>query len=98
MEKRSTSGWLRFDVDEQMDDLERSITPTVSERAASPETIALVRDEARRQVAEFIRNWLTLEDHWRDDRFRTVTVVFSDEEPLDEQPPTVVLGEAEDGG
>lgn len=97
MEKRSSSGWLRFDVDEQMEELERSITPTVSERAAAPETIALVRDEARRQVAEFIRNWLTIEDHWRDDRFRTVTVIFADEEPLESRRPTIELSVTEEG-
>lgn len=96
MEKRSSSGWLRFDADEQMEELERSITPTVSERAVAPETIALIRDEARRNTAEFIRNWLTIEDHWRDDRFRTVTVIFADEEPVEDQPPTVELDQETD--
>jgi hypothetical protein len=34
-----------------------------------------------------------MEDHWRDDRFRSVTVVFSDEIDRDPatHPPTLVL-------
>jgi hypothetical protein len=95
MEKRSSRGWLRFDVDEQMEELERSITPTLDERAADGDAIALVREPARRRVAEFVRNWLLVEDHWRSDRFRSVTVIFADEDlPEAERPePTVVLME-----
>jgi hypothetical protein len=89
MERLSETGWLRFDAAEQMDELERSITPSVSERAAAPETIALVKDQARRRLAEFVRDWLLAEDQWRSDRFTSVTVVFADEEP----PPTLELEE-----
>jgi hypothetical protein len=93
MEKRSTRGWLRFDVDEQMEELERSITPTLSERAVRRETIELVRETARRRVGEFVQRWLVGEDHWREDRFRSVTVIFADEAVADgELPdPTAVL-------
>jgi hypothetical protein len=95
MEKQSTSGWLRFDAEEQMEELTKSITPTLSKRAAAPETLELVRHRARRRVAEFVRNWLLHEEHWRADRFRSVTVVFADEEPSDvaerESRPTIVL-------
>jgi hypothetical protein len=97
MEKRSSRGWLRFDVDEQMDALERSITPTLEERAASADAIALVREPARMRVAELVQRWLIVEDHWREDRFRSVTVVFSDEAPADAElpDPTVFLMSAE---
>lgn len=99
MEKRASRGWARFDVDEQMEALERSITPTLSERAAAPEAIDLVRERARRRVAEFVRNWLLVEDHWREDRFRSVTVIFADEEVTDAElpDPTVVLMRSERG-
>lgn len=93
LEKRSSSGWLRFDDDEQMVALERSLTERLGRRAADPDSIDLVRETCRREVAEFVRNWLLAEDHWRNDRFRSVTVVFPDEGAGDPSalPPTLVL-------
>jgi len=80
MEKRSESGWLRFDEDEQMEALERSITPTLSRRAADPDHLALVRETCRRRVEDFVRSWLLLEDQWGPGRFTHVEVIFADEE------------------
>jgi len=93
MEKRSTADWLRLDADERMAELERSLTPTLSERAGDPARLDLVREQCRRRVAGLIRSWLEVEDHWRGDRFRAVTVVFADESPGDAavEPPTLVL-------
>jgi hypothetical protein len=79
MEKRSQEGWLRFDGAEQMTSLERSLTPTLSARASSPQNLALVRETCRRRVAEFVRDWLLREGQWRDDRFAAVTVTFEGE-------------------
>ena len=79
MEKHSESGWLRFNEDEQMENLERGVTAVLSERAVDSAHLELVRERCRRRVAEFVRSWLLLEDHWRSDRFRSVTVVFADE-------------------
>lgn len=90
LERRSERGWLRFDLEQQMEALERSITPTLNARAASPENLDLVREPARRRVAGFVRDWLLREDHWRDDRFTAVTVTFADEpEPGAAQVPTL---------
>jgi len=89
MEKRSERGWLRLDVEQQMDELEKSLTPTLSARAAAPETLALVREPARRRVAEFVRDWLLREDHWRDGRFTAITVVFAGETPSAPALPTL---------
>lgn len=91
MEKRSESGWLRFDEDEQMAALERSLTPTLSERASDPDHLELVRERCRLRVAEFVRSWLLLEDQWGPGRFTSVRVVFADEEAADAGvlPPTV---------
>jgi hypothetical protein len=90
MQKRSERGWLRLDLEQQMDELERSLTPTLSARAASAQTLALVREPARRRVAEFVRDWLLREDHWRDDRFTAITVVFADERPSGPPAPTLL--------
>lgn len=93
MEKYSERGWLRFNEDEQMEDLERSITAVLSERARDSRHLEMVRERCRLELAEFVRSWLLSEDHWREDRFRSVTVYFADEtEPeTPTHPPTLVL-------
>jgi hypothetical protein len=94
LRKRSERGWLRFNEDEQMEELERNLTELLTRRAADPDNIDLVRETCRRRVAEFVRNWLLVEDHWRHDRFRAVTVVFADEmadDSVELPPPTVFL-------
>jgi len=99
MEKYSESDWLRFNEDEQMEELERGITATLSERAGDSAHLELVRERCRREVAEFVRSWLLIEDHWRSDRFRSVTVIFADEAvpETSPQPPTLVLSREEIG-
>lgn len=91
LERRSERGWLRGGVEQQMEELERSITPTLSARAVDPTHFALVREPCRRRVAEFVRAWLLHEDQWRDDRFTAVTVAFEDEPQRDltTPPPTL---------
>jgi len=93
MEKYSASGWLRFNEDEQMEELERGITATLSVRAADAAHIEMVRERCRLGVADFVRSWLLLEDHWRADRFRSVRVIFADETEAEPSslPPTLVL-------
>ncbi|MBI5801039.1 MAG: hypothetical protein HZA92_09995 [Verrucomicrobia bacterium] len=82
MQKRSESGWARFDAREQMAELERGLTPRLARHAGDPRRLALVREECRKTVAEFVRDWLLREDHWRKDRFNTIKVLFADEANL----------------
>jgi hypothetical protein len=91
LERRSERAWLRGGVEQQMEQLERSITPTLSQRAVGAEHLALVREPCRRRVAEFVRAWLLREDQWRDDRFTAVTVLFADELPRDPSTPPPTL-------
>ena len=79
MQKSTKNGWGRFNADDQLDDLEKSLTATLVQYADDPARLKLVRDEARRTVAAFVKNWLLKEDQWRDDRFHSVVVVFQDE-------------------
>ncbi|NBR83959.1 MAG: hypothetical protein EBS84_08885 [Proteobacteria bacterium] len=79
MQKRSEAGWARFDAKEQMTELERSLTPRLARQAGDPRRIDLVREKCRQTVAEFVRDWLLREDHWRKDRFTGIKVVFADE-------------------
>jgi hypothetical protein len=97
MERYSERGWLRFNEEEQMEELERGITALMSERAADSRHLEMVRERCRLELAEFVRSWLLHEDHWREDRFRSVTVIFADETPTEAatQPPTLVLDRVE---
>jgi hypothetical protein len=93
LEKKSDAGWGRFNAAEQMAELERSVTPTLSRYAADERHLALVREPCRQTVAEFVKTWLLKEDHWRTDRFHTIKVIFADETAADPQqvPPTIEL-------
>lgn len=91
MQKRADAGWARFDAREQMAELERSLTPRLARTAADPRRLALVREECRKTVAEFVRDWLLREDHWRRDRFTSIKVIFADEpNPKPELAPVVI--------
>jgi len=79
IERLTTSGWLRFDGDEQMQDLERSLTPTLERYAADPRHVAAAREQSRKAVALFVRDWLLRESQWREDRFSVIVVRFADE-------------------
>lgn len=91
MEKKSESGWLRFNREENLAELEKSLTPTLEKRAASPGKIKQVRDASRRSVAEFVRNWLLREDQWRESRLGAIVVVFADEPEASDSTKREVL-------
>jgi hypothetical protein len=95
LERSSDSGWLRFDGDDRLEELERGLTAALSERAADEAHLELVRERCRTAVADFVRSWLLFEDQWRPDGFRAVTVIFADEEELEPSilPPTVEWSE-----
>ncbi|MBN2432808.1 MAG: hypothetical protein JXQ27_15135 [Acidobacteria bacterium] len=96
LQKRAESGWLRFNVAEQMVQLEQSMTGTLNRYAADPRHLQLVREECRKTIARFVRLWLFQEDHWRDDRVRWIVVLFPEErqEPHEVWHPTIWLREA----
>ena len=95
MQKWSERGWARFNEEEQMRELERSITPSISRYAEDGRHRELVREECRKQVAEFVRDWLLRENQWSMDRFSSIRVVFADE--TDRKPeqfaPTIRIQE-----
>jgi len=82
MERRAESGWARFDKNQQLDTLERSMTPTLEQRAGDSAHLQLVREACRQSVAGFVRKWLMREGQWRSDRFTSIVVVFPDEAPV----------------
>jgi hypothetical protein len=93
MEKRSEAGWARFNARQQLDDLERGITPTLAQYAADRRHLGLAREQCRQTVAEFVKTWLLREAQWGSDRFHTIKVVFADENVTNPArvPPTIEL-------
>lgn len=79
LEKNTDEGWLRFNADEQMGALERSITPTLNRYAGDSRHTGFVREKCRQAIQEFVRNWLLQEDHWQNTRFSSIKVYFPDE-------------------
>jgi hypothetical protein len=100
MERRAESGWARFDKNDQLDALEKSMTPTLDQRAGDATHRQLVREACRQSVAGFVRKWLLREGQWRDDRFTAIVVVFPDEAAISsdedllrlQHAPTLKLG------
>jgi hypothetical protein len=79
MEKSTSSGWLRFDADDNLDALEQSITGELEKRANDKLHRDFVREACRQSVAQFVKTWLMKEQSWPDDRFHQIVVVFPDE-------------------
>ncbi|MEO0415084.1 MAG: hypothetical protein AAF226_09050, partial [Verrucomicrobiota bacterium] len=57
MEKKSERGWGRWDAQDDMDALEKSITSELEKRAQSPETLQKVREQSREAVVKFLQGW-----------------------------------------
>lgn len=79
MEKRVNRGWARFNEEEALTAVEKSMTPILVERAGDEGHLALVREHSRESIAEFVKTWLMTEDQWRPDRFTSIVVYFPDE-------------------
>lgn len=86
LQKKSSSGWARFDANEQIEELQMTITPKLNANAARPDQLNQVREEARAAVARFIRAWLVREEQWMEGKLTSVTVIFPDE-PANAKPP-----------
>jgi len=82
LERRAESGWARFDKNEQLDTLERSMTPTLEKRAGDASHLQLAREACRHSVAEFVQKWLMREGQWQRDKFTSIVVLFPDESKI----------------
>ncbi|MEO5670262.1 MAG: hypothetical protein ABIR26_06175 [Ramlibacter sp.] len=89
MEKYTQSGWARFNKDENLALLERSITPELKARANDPAIRRLAIDAGRNTVREFVTVWLLKEQGFKRDADHMVIVLFPGET---EQPRPVSPG------
>jgi hypothetical protein len=79
MERSTSSGWALFDKDANLEELMKSISPALNERASDPKHMGLARDKCRESVGQFVRNFLLKKDYWRADGINAIVVVFPDE-------------------
>jgi hypothetical protein len=87
MKKKTSNGWARFDKLENLDALERSITPELTRRAAR--YFPKAREESRLTIAKFIRAWLQREEQWTEEELNSIIVVFPDETNKPQPEPTL---------
>ena len=79
MEKKTESGWLRFNKEQNLASLEKTLSSTLERRAGSPGRMKQVREPCRKSVAEFVKNWLLKEPPASRDGLTAIIVVFADE-------------------
>lgn len=83
MEKYTRAGWARFNKEENLEALQRSMTPTLAARASGDAYRGLAEEAARKTIAEFITLWLLRETDWKRDPGHKVVVLF----PGEARPP-----------
>lgn len=86
MQMHTENGWARFNKQENLAALTRSITPELEKRAASSSYLQLATEPARQTVREFVTQWLVKEQKWKPDSGFTVKVYFPGEHMSGEQP------------
>jgi hypothetical protein len=79
LREKTENGWARFDKDDQLADLRRSMSAELGERAQDRARMALVREAARRTIGEFVGHWLATEGGWDTGAFSSVNVHFAGE-------------------
>lgn len=79
MEKRSRNGWARFGANEQLETLEKGLMPTLVQYAEDDATMVLVRDQARKSLEQFVRQWLLQQFPGLNEDIKIVEVTFKGE-------------------
>lgn len=74
MEKYTANGWARFNKQENLEKLERSLSPQLEARAHEYKNLAT--HAARKTISDFVTTWLLKEQKWKQDSGHRVEVVF----------------------
>lgn len=85
LEKMSSGTWSLFTGNSELDQLQKSITQSLAQKAATPLFIQLQREAARKTVTEFVTKWILERRGGKPGAGYTVRVFFADE-------PIEVLG------
>jgi hypothetical protein len=76
---KTERGWARFNKDENLELLGKSISEKLRQKAKRPEYLNLVREPARKTIEEFIATWLLKENIWGSSEWHVIKIVFPDE-------------------
>ncbi len=87
MEKFTRGGWARFNAQDNLDALEKDLTPGLVKIADN--SIPLVRESCRTSVRDFVKGWLERQGQWRRDGFTSIEVRFADESEPGTSPGVV---------
>lgn len=89
LEKLTSGAWSLFTGNSELDQLQRSITQSLAQKAATPLFIQLQREAARKTVTEFVSKWILERRSGKPAAGYTVQVFFADEpiEALGSAPP-----------
>ncbi len=79
VEKYTESGWARFDKNENLKELEKTMTGQLQTRALSPQYDQIVKDAARVTVKSFVSTWLLGTRQWGSELEYRVVVLFPGE-------------------
>lgn len=74
MEKRSESGWLRFNAKENLDNLESSVTQILGTMALTPAKLVLVNEASKKAIENFVQQWILSREEWKDYRSQKINV------------------------
>jgi hypothetical protein len=88
LEKKSDGTWLRFDAAQQLDELEKSVTPALATRAQGH--VNTVRENARSDIAEFIQKWIVEAHPEYREHIKAVKVIFPGEDARTQEKSTAV--------
>lgn len=87
LEKLTSGTWSLLTGTSELDQLQKSITQSLAQKAATPLFIQLQREAARKTVTEFVTQWVLEQRSGKPATGYTVRVFFADE-------PIEVLGSA----
>ena len=93
LEKLTSGAWSLFTGRAELDELQKSITQSLAEKAASTQFIQLQREAARKTVTEFVAKWVLEQKRLAPSAGYAVQVFFADEpiEVLGSKPPSMAL-------
>lgn len=92
LEAQSFGVWSLFTGQTQIDQLQRSITKALADKANSGPYIQMQRESARATVKEFVAKWLITQEQWKSAATYPIKVFFADEpiQALGSIPPPFV--------
>lgn len=77
--KQTRSGWARFDKHQNLEALERTLTGELDKRAASLRNLEASKQEGKKAVEQFVRQWLAKNRRSADGNQLRVVVLFPGE-------------------